>query len=52
MQAVALDGLRNLLGVDVFGALQVGYGAGDFEDAGIGLAARVENPTVSQLAVS
>jgi hypothetical protein len=30
-----VDGLRDLVGGDVCRALQVGYGAGDFEDAAV-----------------
>jgi hypothetical protein len=32
IQAAVLDGLRDVVGGDIFGALQVGYGAGDFEN--------------------
>ena len=31
-----MNGLRDVVGGDVFSALQGGYGAGDFEDAGVG----------------
>jgi len=41
-KAAVLDGLRELVGGDVFGALQVGYGAGDFEDAGLGVGEELE----------
>jgi len=40
-----------MVGGDVFSTLQVGYGAGDFEDAGVGAAVGVERPSVSQPAV-
>ena len=32
-----MDGLRDMVGGDFFGALQVGYGAGDFQDADLGV---------------
>jgi hypothetical protein len=51
VQAAVLDGLGDVVGGDVFSAFQVGNGAGDFEDAGVGTAVGVERPSVSQPAV-
>jgi len=37
VQAAVLDGFGDVVGGDIFNAFEIGYGAGDFEDADVGV---------------
>ena len=51
IRTVILDGLLDGMEGNVLGAFQGGNGAGNFEDAGVGLTVGVERHRVSQRAV-